>query len=86
MIVLKTSREIGLMRQAGRISSRALKLAGEAVEPGISTAEIDRIARKYIESQGAKPSFLGYEGYPLSLIHISLCKAGHGHRPRRLRD
>ncbi len=64
MIVLKTSREIGLMRQAGRISSRALKLAGEAVEPGISTAEIDRIARKYIESQGAKPSFLGYEGYP----------------------
>ena len=50
MIVLKTSREIGLMRQAGRISSRALKLAGEAVEPGISTAEIDRIARKYIES------------------------------------
>lgn len=64
MIVLKTSREIGLMRQAGRISSRALKLAGEAVEPGVSTAEIDRIARKYIESQGAKPSFLGYEGYP----------------------
>jgi len=64
MIVLKTSREIGLMRQAGRVSSRALKLAGEAVEPGVSTAEIDRIARKYIESQGAKPSFLNYEGYP----------------------
>mgnify|MGYP002579299356 CR=1 FL=1 len=64
MIVLKTSREIGLMRQAGRVSARALKLAGEAVEPGVSTAEIDRIARKYIESQGAKPSFLGYEGYP----------------------
>ena len=64
MIVLKTSREIGLMRQAGRVSARALTLAGEAVEPGVSTAEIDRIARKYIESQGAKPSFLGYEGYP----------------------
>ena len=43
MIVLKTSREIGLMRQAGRVSARALKLAGEAVEPGVSTAEIDRI-------------------------------------------
>ena len=64
MIILKTSREIGLMRQAGRVSAKALQLAGAAVEPGVSTAEIDRIARKYIESQGAKPSFLGYEGYP----------------------
>lgn len=52
------------MRMAGRVSSRALKLAGEAVEPGVTTAEIDRIARKYIESQGAIPSFLNYEGYP----------------------
>ena len=64
MVVLKTSREIGLMREAGRISARALKLAGEAVEPGVSTAEIDRVARRYIESQGATPSFLGYGGFP----------------------
>ena len=66
MIVLKTSRELAAMRVAGRISARALKLAGEAVEPGISTWEIDRIVRRYIESEGAKPSFLGYGGFPAS--------------------
>ena len=66
MIVLKTSRELAIMREAGRISAMALKVAGEAVEPGVSTWEIDRVARKYIESQGAVPSFLGYGGFPHS--------------------
>ena len=64
MIVLKTRRELELMREAGRISAGALKAAGEAVEPGISTAEIDRIAYNYIKSQGAEPSFLHYNGFP----------------------
>lgn len=64
MVVLKTSRELALMREAGRISARALQLGGAAVEPGVSTAEIDRIIRKYIESQGATPNFLGYGGFP----------------------
>ena len=41
MIVLKTSRELAIMREAGRISAMALKIAGEAVEPGVSTWEID---------------------------------------------
>ncbi len=66
MIVLKTSRELKIMREACRISANALKVAGKAVEPGISTWEIDRIARRYIEEQGAKPSFLGYGGFPAS--------------------
>jgi len=66
MIVLKTSRELAAMRVAGRISANALKLAGQAVEPGISTWEIDRVARRYIESEGATPSFLGYGGFPAS--------------------
>ena len=66
MIVLKTSRELAIMREAGRISAMALKVAGEAVEPGVSTWEIDRVARKCIESQGAVPSFLGYGGFPAS--------------------
>ncbi len=66
MIVLKTSRELSVMRKAGKISQMALKLAGEAVEPGVSTWEIDRIAREYIEKMGAIPSELGYEGYPAS--------------------
>ena len=64
MIVLKTSRELGLMKEACVISARALKLAGEAVEPGVSTYEIDKIAHDYIVSQGAVPNFLNYSGYP----------------------
>ncbi len=66
MIVLKTSRELAAMRDAGRIAQRALRLAGEAVEPGVSTWEIDHIARRYIEEQGATPTFLGYGGFPAS--------------------
>ena len=64
MIVLKTARELVKMREAGRISARALRLAGEAVEPGVTTAEIDRRVRQYIEKEGARPSFLGYGGFP----------------------
>ena len=66
MIIVKTPREILVMKEAGRISSSALKLAGEAVEPGVSTFEIDMIVKKYIQSQGASPSFLGYNGFPAS--------------------
>lgn len=66
MVIIKTSREISLMREAGRVTARALKLAGEAVEPGVTTEEIDSVVRKYIESQGATPSFLGYDGFPAS--------------------
>lgn len=66
MIVLKTSRELSIMRKAGLISQKALRLAGEAVKPGVSTWEIDKLVRQYIESEGATPSFLGYDGYPAS--------------------
>ena len=64
MIVLKTAREIELMKEACYISAMALKLAGEAVEPGVSTAEIDRIAYDYIISQDAEPNFLNLYGFP----------------------
>ena len=64
MIVLKTGRELKIMREACRISAEALKLAGNAVQPGVTTAEIDRIAEKYILSQGAVPNFKNYNGYP----------------------
>ena len=66
MIVLKTDRELKIMREAGRIAANALKAAGAAVEPGVSTWEIDRVARSYIEEHGAKPTFLGYGGFPAS--------------------
>ena len=64
MIVLKTNRELALMREACRISAGALRVAGEAVQPGVTTEEIDRIAYEYIIKQGAKPNFLNYNGFP----------------------
>ncbi len=64
MIVLKTNRELALMREACAISAGALKVAGEAVEPGVTTAEIDKIAYDYIRKNGAEPNFLHYNGYP----------------------
>ena len=64
MIVLKTTRELSLMKEACRISAGALRVAGEAVKPGVSTAESDRIAYEYIISQGAEPNFLHLYGFP----------------------
>ncbi len=64
MIVLKTGRELSLMREACVIAAGALQTAGQAVEPGVTTAEIDRIVRDYIEKQGAQPAFLNYNGFP----------------------
>ncbi len=54
------------MKKAGRITGEALYLAGEAVKEGVSTLTLDKIVRAHIESQGAKPSFLGYAGFPAS--------------------
>lgn len=64
MVVLKTGRELSIMREACRISAGALDLIGRAVEPGVTTAELDRIAEQYILSQGAVPNFKNYQGYP----------------------
>ena len=66
MVSIKTARELSLMKDACEISAGALRAAGEAVKPGISTLEIDTIVRRYIEKQGASPSFLGYGGFPAS--------------------
>ena len=64
MIVLKTTRELSLMKEACVISAGALKAAGAAVEPGVSTDEINRIAHNFITKNGAIPTFKGYNGYP----------------------
>ena len=67
MIILKSSREIELMRQAGKITAAARALAGAMVAPGVTTREIDRAVARYIRSRGASPSFLHYNGYPASV-------------------
>ena len=64
MIVLKTTKELSLMKEACVIAAGALRAAGAAVEPGVSTAEINRIAHDFIVKNGAIPTFLGYSGYP----------------------
>lgn len=64
MVTLKTSKELVKMRKAGAITAQALLAGGAAVQPGITTGEIDRIIKSYILSKGAKPSFLGYGGFP----------------------
>jgi len=67
MISLKSPRDVERMRRAGKITAAARTLAGKMVAPGVSTLEIDTAVRKYIESQGAVPSFLNYNGYPASV-------------------
>ena len=64
MIHIKSEKELERMRVAGRITALARKAAADAVHPGVTTEEIDRIVRKTIEDAGAKPSFLGYGGFP----------------------
>ena len=64
MIPIKNERELVCMRQACKITAAARALAGEMVRPGVSTKQIDKAVRDFIVSQGAKPSFLGYNGYP----------------------
>ena len=66
MISIKTERELDAMRQACKITAAARALAGEMVRPGITTGEIDKAVHDFIVSQGAKPSFLHYQGYPAS--------------------
>ena len=66
MIAIKNERELVLMRQACKITAAARALAGEMVRPGVSTKEIDKAVYDYIVSQGARPSFLNYNGFPAS--------------------
>ncbi|NLL29566.1 MAG: type I methionyl aminopeptidase [Clostridiales bacterium] len=67
MIFVKNNKEIDLMRAAGRIVAETLLLIEDKVRPGITTAELDRIAEEFITKHGAKPSFKGLYGFPASL-------------------
>ena len=66
MIVIKNGHDIEAMRQACRITAAARALAGDMVRPGVTTREIDQAVHDFIVAQGAKPSFLGYHGFPAS--------------------
>lgn len=67
MIIRKSEMEIELMREAGRIVAETHRLMARTVRPGMTTADLDRIAEEFIRSQEAIPSFKGYNGFPKSI-------------------
>jgi methionyl aminopeptidase len=66
-IQVKSPEQVARMREAGLVVARTLKVLGDAVRPGITTMDLDRIAEREIRTAGAVPSFLGYLGYPASI-------------------
>lgn len=78
MIVRKSAAEIEIMREAGRISARALRLVGEAVRPGVTTLELDEVAEEAIVAAGAVPAFKGYHGFPATLCTSLNDQVVHG--------
>ena len=64
MILVKNSEQLAIMRKAGRITGEAILVARDHIREGVSTKELDIRLREYIEKCGAKPSFLGYGGFP----------------------
>jgi methionyl aminopeptidase len=67
MIQLKTKEDIKLIREAGLILFEALQAARKSFADGTTTLELDRIIHHEITSRGARPAFLGYQGYPAAL-------------------
>jgi methionyl aminopeptidase len=74
MIYIKSDAEIAVMEKAGRIVAETLAKIEEAVKPGITTKELDRIAEEYIVSCGARPSFKGHYGYPATICTSIMSK------------
>ncbi|MHB1414750.1 MAG: type I methionyl aminopeptidase [Chloroflexota bacterium] len=77
-IVIKSEEELGVMRDAGRVVATTLEALRREVKPGVSTGHLDALARSMAESQGATPSFLGYNGFPASLCASINDEVVHG--------
>src|SRR3989344_4673508 len=67
MIKIKTEKEIGIMHEGGKILAEILKKLSDAVKPGTTTNDLEKLARELVSSYGVKASFLGYDGYPAVL-------------------
>lgn len=78
MIIRKSPSEIERMAESGELVARTLALIGEAIAPGVSTAELDTLAEQYIRSRGAEPTFKGYRGYPASICTSPNSMVVHG--------
>ena len=88
MIILKTPAQMAKMREAGVIVAAMLDACRAAVRPGITTAELDRIAAEILRKEGAQSSFLGYYGYPATICTSVNEEIVHGipSPKRRLRE
>ena len=78
MIVKKSTEEIDQMAAAGDILVRTLELVERKIRPGVTTGELDKAAERFIRSQGAKPAFKGYRGFPGSLCTSPNSMVVHG--------
>ena len=78
MIIIKSKSEIELMREAGKIVAHTHEVIREAIVPGISTLELDKIAEENIRKYNAVPSFKGYGGFPGSICTSINNKVVHG--------
>lgn len=78
MIIIKSSDEIQKIREAGKIVSEALSLAGEAVKDGMTTWELNALIEKVIVGHGARPSFKNYNGFPAASCISPNCIVVHG--------
>ncbi len=85
-IIIKSDREIAIMRQAGRIVATILGVLSEQVGPGMKTKELDVIAARELERLGAKPSFKGYRGFPANLCVSVNDEIVHGIPGERVLD
>lgn len=83
MIICKSETELGYMREAGRIVAETHRILAQAIEPGITTGELDQIADKYIRSQNAVPSFKNYNGFPYSICASTNEELVHGFPGKR---
>lgn len=78
MIVIKSPREIELMAIAGRVTAGAHQVVREAIVPGISTGELDRLVEEFFQKEGAIPAFKGYKGFPASICSSLNHQVVHG--------
>lgn len=78
MIVRKSAAEIEIMREAGRVTARALRAVGDAVRPGVLTSELDEVAAQVIADAGALPAFKGYQGFPGTICASRNSQVVHG--------
>jgi methionyl aminopeptidase len=83
MIILKTKREIEIMRKAGRLVAQSHELVRKNIKPGIMTLELDKLVEDFLRSQNAIPSFKGYGGFPYSICASVNEEVVHGFPNKR---